>query len=107
MGERLSGAKGMSAGLDQPVWALQVQVNIWSVWHFCDQSSGELGRGTGTGCVVWVMVRLEARNVSTFEGGAVLVWLGAAWLDLEATRVGVPDWERSGVGGKVVVVEVD
>ncbi len=34
MGERVSGAKGMIAGLDQPVSALQLQVNMWSVWHF-------------------------------------------------------------------------
>ncbi len=55
---------------------------------------------------MWVMVRLEARKVLKSEGGVVLVWLGAAWLGLQATRVGVTDWERSGVGGKVVVVEV-
>lgn len=28
-------------------------------------------------------------------------------MTLEATEVGVADWERSGVGGKMVVSEVD
>lgn len=106
MGERVSGAKGIIAGSDQPVRALQVQVSMWSVWHFCDHISAELGRGTGRGFIVWVMVRLEARKVLMSKGEMVLVWLGAAWVNLEATKVGVTDWERSGVGGKVVVFEV-
>ena len=107
MGERVSGAKGTIAGSDQPLRALQVQVSIWSVWHFCDQTSGELGSGTGRGFLVWVIVSLEARKELMLEAGVVPVWLGTGWGIFEATKVGVTDWERSGVGGKMVVFEVD
>jgi hypothetical protein len=71
MGERASGAKGTIAGSDQPVRALQLQVSMWSVWHFCDHSSGELGSGTGRGFVAWVIVSLEARKELVLQGGVV------------------------------------
>lgn len=35
------------------------------------------------------------------------MWLGAGCVTLEATEVGVADWERSGVGGKMVMFKVD
>lgn len=87
-------------GDDQPDSALQVAVSMWSVWHFCNQISAELAAGTGRGCVVGVMVRLEAER-GFWQGGACL---RAEPGSLEVGEVGVEVSERSGVGGKVELV---
>lgn len=93
-------------GVDQPAVEVQVAVSMWSVWIFWDQISGESGGGMGRGVVVRVMVRAEARRglrlrLRLGPGGG---WGRAAWVSLVAVSVGVTDWERSGVGGKAVVV---
>ena len=48
------------AGAAQPEDSVQTQLSMWSVWYCWERTSGALGRGTGRGEVVRVVVRREA-----------------------------------------------
>lgn len=104
----LKGPYGLISGVPQPVATFQVQVSMWSVATFWDQTSGEFGAGTGRGLRVRVMVSFEESSGARWEVliESVLTLLVPAFVSLEVvSRVGLggDGWTADGA---IVVVAV-
>jgi hypothetical protein len=98
------------SGVPQPVVIFQVQVSIWSVVTFWDQTSGEFGAGTGLGLRVRVMVSFDessgARREVPFES-VLRTLLVLAFVSLEiVSRVGFEGDGWTADGAMVVVLVV-
>jgi hypothetical protein len=91
------------------VATFQVQVSMWSVVTFWDQTSGEFGAGTGRGLRVRVMVSFEESSGARWEvpfESVLRTLLVLAFVSLEiVSRVGFggDGWTADGA---IVVVAV-
>jgi hypothetical protein len=88
----------------------QVQVSMWSVVTFWDQTSGEFGAGTGRGLRVRVMVSFEESSGARWEvpiESDLRTLLVPAFVSLEVvSRVGFGGDGWTADGAMVVVVAV-
>src|SRR4051794_36449115 len=87
----LKGPYGLISGAAQPEVAVQVQVSMWSVVTFWDQTSALLGTGTGRGLRVRVMVSFDESRGARWPFNTVferLVFVAALWSLVVVPSVG-------------------
>src|SRR2546423_7185300 len=100
----LKGPYGLISGAAQPDVAVQVQVSMWSVATFWDQTSALLGRGTGRGLRVRVMVSLDESRGARWPFDAVferIVFFAALWSLVVASSLGEVGGGRMADGAMV------
>jgi hypothetical protein len=109
----LKGPYGLISGTPQPEVAVHVQVSIWSVVTFWDQTSGLLGAGTGRGLRLRVMVSFEASRSARGAGWPLevvferVVLVVALVSFVVVSRVGELGAGRTAAGAIMQVGEVE